>query len=155
MPERIDTFSGEYRFLSNFSPAFFCWMGQWYPSSEHAYQAAKTVDPSQREAIARLATAGEAKKAGQKLKLRPDWELVKIEVMASILRVKFSHPSYGHRLKATEPAELIEGNYWGDEFWGVCKGKGENHLGKLLMQIREELPPLPKKPNFDDIEDLI
>lgn len=32
-----------------------------------------------------------------------------------------------------------EGNTWGDKFWGVCDGEGENHLGKLLMEVRAEL----------------
>lgn len=152
---RIDSFSGEYRYLSNFCPAFIQWMGQWYPSTEHAYQAAKTLDADDREAIAKLATAGEAKKAGHRLQLREDWEEVKLGIMEEILRIKFADPVFGNRLKATEPAELIEGNYWGDRFWGVCEGKGENHLGKLLMKIRADLPEPKRKPNYRDVEDLI
>jgi ribA/ribD-fused uncharacterized protein len=72
--------------------------------------------------------------------MRPDWEQVKILIMTSLVRDKFTrHQDLKEQLLATGDAELIEGNWWGDTFWGVCKGKGENHLGKVLMKVREEL----------------
>ena len=110
-----------------------------YPSVEHAYQAAKTVDRRERAAIAKCATAGEAKKLGQKCAIRPDWDAVKIEIMRGLLKKKFSYRRLKKALLDTGEAYLEEGNNWGDSFWGVCNDIGENHLGKLLMEIRDEL----------------
>ena len=136
----IDSFMGPYRFLSNFYPCWIKFDGAEYPSVEHAYQAAKTSDEQLRLMFQEpIITAGEAKKAGQRLKLRPDWEEIKIEVMYQCLKSKFSQVKFKSLLLSTENEELIEGNWWGDTFWGVCQGKGENHLGKLLMTIREEI----------------
>ncbi len=42
-------------------------------------------------------------------------------------------------LLATGSAELIEGNDWGDDYWGRATPQGKNHLGVVLMQVREEL----------------
>ena len=81
----------------------------------------------------------EARRAGQKLPMRTDWESVKIDVMFRCLKEKFKDPELREKLIDTGDEELIEGNWWGDTFWGVCQGKGENHLGKLLMTIREEI----------------
>src|SRR4051794_10492805 len=69
---KIDSFQGEYRFLSNFWPAEVVYEGVTYPSVEHAYQAAKTLSIEERKRIASLPTPGEAKKEGQKLIKRPD-----------------------------------------------------------------------------------
>jgi ribA/ribD-fused uncharacterized protein len=111
-----------------------------YPTVEHAYQSAKTTDMNERRRIAGIKEPGEAKKAGRALKYRADWDEVKFKVMEECLRYKFTqHPELGEKLLATEDAELIEGNTWGDTIWGVSNGVGENRLGKLLMQIRQEL----------------
>lgn len=137
---RIDSFSGEYRFLSNFWPAQVVYEGITYPTAEHAYQSAKTLDMDQRRQIAELATPSSAKKAGRALQIRPDWEAVKLRVMEDCVRYKFSHDhELRQKLLATGDAELIEGNTWGDRFWGVCEGQGENHLGQILMKVRQEL----------------
>jgi ribA/ribD-fused uncharacterized protein len=136
----IDSFSKEYRFLSNFYP---CWVkldGENYPSVEHAYQAAKTTDEQLRLYFQEpIVTSGEAKKAGRRLKIRQDWEDVKINIMYNLLKDKFLQPKFKTLLLSTQDEELIEGNWWGDTFWGICKGVGENHLGKLLMKVRSEL----------------
>ena len=58
--------------------------------------------------------------------------------MENLLWQKFENPVLRKMLDATKPRELIEGNVWKDSFWGVYNGKGENHLGKLLMLIRSE-----------------
>lgn len=135
----IKTFSGENRFLSNFWLAEVEFEGVVYPSSESAYQAAKTLCLETRKEFTMLAP-GHAKRAGKKLTMRPDWEQVKISVMTEIVRDKFSrHTDLKEKLLATGEQELVEGNHWNDCFWGVCKGKGENNLGKILMRIREEL----------------
>lgn len=136
----IDSFSGAYHFLSNFSAAEVWLDGMSYPTVEHAYQAAKTFDVRERVRIQHADTPNEAKKLGRKSTLRNDWEEVKDEVMYKLLRQKFrQHPTLSHQLLETGDQELIEGNWWGDRYWGMCKGQGQNMLGKLLMQVRTEL----------------
>jgi len=136
----IDAFSGDYNFLSNFYPCKVKLDDVVYPSVEHAYQAAKTLDKDERKPFHKhpLPTAGASKKLGRKLTIRPDWESVKIKVMEDLLVQKFADKDLKKRLQETEGAELVEGNWWGDTFWGVDKKKGgKNHLGKLLMKIRD------------------
>lgn len=136
---KIKAFSGAFEFLSNFHPCRIEWEDVTYTSVEHAFQTAKTLDPIEKASIKECPTPGEARRAGRKLKLRPDWESIKVGVMCGLLRKKFADPALKQELLATGQAELIEGNWWGDRFWGICDGKGRNMLGKLLMQIREEL----------------
>lgn len=135
----INSFSGRYAFLSNFYPEQIEYEGILYPSSEHAFQAAKTLDKTERLRISKLETPGQAKRAGRKVTLRPDWEENKIYVMKDILLIKFSNPDLMKKLISTGKRKLVEDNNWGDTFWGVCNGKGENNLGKLLMVIRAYL----------------
>ena len=135
----IDTFRGEFGFLSNFYIKKFRYKNKTYRSAEHAYQAAKATDPIERLLIKRAATPNRAKSLGRSCRMREDWDLVKISIMEEILRAKFSDPLLAHALAATHPEKLVEGNYWGDHFWGVCEGKGHNHLGKILMRIRRDL----------------
>jgi ribA/ribD-fused uncharacterized protein len=132
----ITEFEGEFRFLSNFYPSPVMLDGIEYPTVEHAYQAAKTIDTAERDRIRNAKHAGTAKKLGRKVTLRPDWEAVKLQVMEDLIRRKFSIPDLKDMLLATEQEELVEGNYWGDTFWGVCEGVGQNHLGKILMKVR-------------------
>lgn len=142
----ITSFTGRYRFLSNFYPAAVVLDGVLYQSVEHAYQAAKTLDHKERKKFqVPLLPPADAKKMGRGVTLRPDWESVKLNIMLVLLRDKFYGTNPGHlteQLLDTGDAELIEGNWWGDIFWGVCNGIGENHLGKLLMQVREEISRL-------------
>jgi ribA/ribD-fused uncharacterized protein len=144
---KIAEFQGEYRFLSNFWPAPVEFEGLMYPSAEHAYQAAKTMDVNERKRIAALATPAEAKAAGRALKpplLRADWEEAKFDVMERCVRDKFTRSGdLRAKLLATGDAELEEGNTWGDRVWGVYQGEGENRLGKILMKVREELRHAP------------
>jgi N-glycosidase YbiA len=135
----INGFKDEYRFLSNFWHARVVLDGQIFPSVEHAYQAAKTLDRPSRIAIALCETPGAAKRAGKQAPMRDGWDDMKLAVMEDLLRQKFKDPELADQLLDTEGHELVEGNFWGDVFWGVCRGKGENHLGKLLMKIRSEL----------------
>lgn len=135
----IDSFSGEHRFLSNFYPSFLSFGKLVFQTVEHGYQAAKSLNQEDWFTIANLVTPGEAKRVGQKLTLRPDWETYKLEAMQDLLRMKFNIPHLKEKLIATGNQELIEGNHWGDTYWGICQGKGQNHLGKLLMKIRSEL----------------
>lgn len=135
--EAIDCFDGEFAWLSNFFPCEVFHQGLLFKSSEAAFQAAKTSDMEERKKFCEF-HAGKAKRKGKKLVLRSDWDQVKIGVMREILECKFSqNPSLLKKLIATDSIQLIEGNDWFDTFWGVCEGKGENHLGKLLMEIRD------------------
>jgi ribA/ribD-fused uncharacterized protein len=137
----IDSFTDKagYGFLSNFYKSTIYIDGVPWPSVEHAYQGHKTTDPVSREMIRKAKTPGEAKKLGQCVTLRPDWEDVKIDLMRTFLRKKFENPFLAPLLLKTGDAELVEGNTWNDTFWGVCRGKGQNWLGKLLMEVRAEL----------------
>lgn len=139
----IDRFDGtQYSFLSNFYTAYVVWEGIKYPTSEHAYQAAKTLNLELRKNVFgdMNSSPAVAKRAGRKIELRSDWESVKIDVMREIVRIKFqTHPKLAEKLLATGNEELVEGNTWGDRFWGQVDGVGENWLGKILMEVREEL----------------
>lgn len=133
-------FFEEYRFLSNFYAAVVELDGLEYSSTEHAYQAAKTLDPAEREVIRTSKKFNEAKRLGKKVTLRPDWEQIKFQVMEDLVRQKFTkHEHLKTMLLETGEQYLEEANNWGDKVWGTCKGVGHNHLGKILMKIREEL----------------
>jgi ribA/ribD-fused uncharacterized protein len=143
----ISKFDKEYRFLSNFYICPVVYGGYRYPSAEHAYQAAKTLSARDRLRVAHQITPGQAKRLGKTLKLRPAWEKKKNTIMLTIVRNKFEiNPGLAGRLLETGDAKLIEGNNWGDLYWGMVRvdddmGKwaGENYLGKILMQVRDEL----------------
>ncbi len=140
MSERIESFKGPHSFLSNFHPAPTTYEGVDYPTSEHAFQAAKTLDVEARKKVAALSTPGKAKAAGKKVALRDDWNNIRVSIMREIVTAKFTqNPDLAKELLATDDAELIEGNTWNDTFWGTCRGKGHNWLGKILMEIRTAL----------------
>ncbi len=139
--ETIDRFDGtEYRFLSNFHPSEITYDGIVYPTVEHAYQAQKTLEPSLRKAIAALKTPGETKKAGRRVDIRDNWDNIKAGYMKELVFLKFAtHPNLAVKLLNTRGKELVEGNTWGDTFFGVCDGVGANHLGRILMEVRDHL----------------
>lgn len=137
----ITRFSGEYEFLSNFYIVPVRWDNRVYTSSEAAFQSAKTLDPTIREQFAEM-TPSEAKRRGRKVVLRDDWESVKDKVMRDVVAAKFvQHPELAIKLLDTGDATLLEGNSWHDTYWGVDEHtlKGQNHLGKILMDIRDKL----------------
>lgn len=135
----INQFKGKYEFLSNFYPCTVRMDGLIYPSVEHAYQAMKTADMDERINIQRAKSPGEARRRGQKVQIRPNWEHVKVGIMNILVRKKFENPELADKLKATGQQRLVEGNHWHDYFWGVCDGRGLNKLGEILMQVRSEL----------------
>lgn len=144
MTDPIYTFFDEYRFLSNFYSAEFMWDGILWPSSEHAYQAAKTLDRAARIHIATsptLRSPGKVKRHGKTLDIRPDWEEVKFDVMYEIVQAKFDqNPDLQQKLLDTGDRRLEEGNLHKDTTWGVCppaSGKGKNWLGEILMDLRK------------------
>lgn len=136
--DKITRFDGEYRFLSNFYPSPIVILGFDYPTVEHAYQSWKAKNLADWKYVALSETPAVAKRRGREIDCREDWDRIKIEVMEFCLRKKFEDPVLLEMLVSTFPMDLVEGNWWGDTFWGVCNGKGENHLGKLLMKIRLE-----------------
>lgn len=140
----ITHFTGENRWLSNFGEESVVYEGTVYPTSEHAFQAAKTLDVEERLKIKACKTPGKAKKLGRKVTLRSDWEEVKIDIMEEIVTAKFMQNSnIAKKLLDTGSQYLIEGNTWGDKFWGCVyennKWVGHNHLGTILMKIRKKL----------------
>jgi ribA/ribD-fused uncharacterized protein len=135
----IDNFRGLMGFLSNFAPCRMEIDGITYPTLEHAFQAAKVSDPDIKRKIAGIQNPGLAKRYGREhIKISPEWGASRIEVMESLLRIKFSKQGFKDSLLATGDEELQEGNSWGDKFWGTVNGVGANNLGILLMKLREE-----------------
>lgn len=152
MSDEIGRFAGAYRFLSGFYPAQVDWEGIIYTSSEHAFNAGKTLEQELRERIAAAPTPAEAKRLGGPpsrggivRELRPGWdELVRYHVMGQVQAIKFADPVLFRQLLATGSAQLVEGNTWHDTHWGVCHcprhgGVGDNHLGRMLMRVRAQL----------------
>ena len=135
----ISSFRGKNEFLSNMYSCRVVINGEVYPSAEHAFQAMKSLDRDVRITLSVCPSAKDVKRYGRKIALRPDWEDVKVDIMYNILKAKFTNPVLAQKLLATKDEELIEGNTWGDTFWGVCKGKGKNMLGNLLMKVRKEI----------------
>lgn len=135
----INEFRGQYDFLSNFYPAEVKYEGITYQNNEAAFQAQKVTDYREQEQF-RLVSPSDAKKLGRKVKLRSDWEQVKDDIMYQIVKAKFTqNEDLKQKLIDTGNSELIEGNTWNDTYWGMCRGKGKNMLGKILMRVREEL----------------
>lgn len=130
--EVIEVFEGKYRFLSNFWPDN-------ARTLEHQYQAAKTDNEIWVGRILSAPTPDAAKKLGRRCPIRPTWDDEKYLVMTILVRQKFSDPILRKALLETGEAQLVEGNWWGDTIWGVCKGEGKNWLGEILMSTREAL----------------
>ena len=141
----IVEFDGDYAFLSNFYPSSIYHDGITYPTNEHFFQAMKTLDIDERKAIAAADTPGKAKRMGRNVKLRPDWEKIKVDVMRLGLILKFTDAELAEKLIATGDEELVEGNWWCDQTWGSCtcpkhiRTPGRNLLGMLLMELRKDL----------------
>lgn len=136
MENAIKEFRNEFYFLSNFYEADVTYDGYTYRNNESAFQAQK--DLTRRIQFTEL-KPNQARSLGRKVNLRSDWEQVKVKIMEEIVRCKFDqHPDLKEKLIDTGDRLLIEGNTWNDTFWGVCKGKGKNNLGLILMKIRKE-----------------
>ncbi len=138
---KINQFRGDYYFLSNFYEANVEYIGLTYKNNEAAFQAQKCIDHSDRVKFTDLAP-NNAKALGRRVKLRSDWESVKVEIMHQIVYNKFTqNKDLGEKLLQTGDTELIEGNTWNDKFWGVDlkTGVGRNQLGKILMEVRKEI----------------
>lgn len=151
----INKFDGEYRFLSNFYPCKIEHDGIIYNSVE-AYYVAMKSDSSQvidrinytptdfRKMITNIKSPGHVKKIGQKIRIRPNWDSKKLEYMKWAVNEKFKDNTLKNMLLSTGTMDIVEGNWWHDNFYGQCicekcANKGKNKLGKLLMEIRNEL----------------
>lgn len=137
-PEGIFGFFGGYRWLSNFHLVDIHIDGITYSSTEAAYMSRKTLDEEERYILSSL-PPNKAKAYGQTVKLRPDWEEVKVEEMLLVNILKYENPDLRDQLINTGDLYLEETNHWNDTFWGVCNGVGKNNLGKVLMNIRRYL----------------
>lgn len=148
--DKIDSFKGNYYFLSNFYEAPVTYDGLSFANNEAAFQAQKCVESKDRVKFCSL-NPSEAKKLGRRIELRKDWEDVKVKVMTEVVRCKFyQNPDLADKLLATGDAYLEEGNTWGDRIWGTVNGQGKNLLGGILMTVREEL----RLKREQDLEDL-
>ena len=143
----INFFKDEYEGFSNFDPVVIYYMHYNYPTLEHAYVASKSFDGLFHHRISKVPAdkAGLAKRMGREVKLRGDWEKVKVRLMERFLRQKFSYEKFRNLLLSTGDEILVEGNWWHDNYWGNCHCnkckdiEGQNMLGRLLMKIREDL----------------
>lgn len=136
----ISRFEGEFRFLSNFFRSPILVWGWELPTVEHGFQLLKFRDVANQQRIADCVTASEARQLGRRLSpLRSDWTRYRLNAMRTLLQQKFASPHLRTALLNTGDEELVEGNTWNDTFWGVCRDRGSNHLGLLLMEIRGEL----------------
>ena len=138
--EDIYGFKDEYRWLSNFyklqEPIDLYGCVFYY--TENLYQAFKCNKADDFILMASL-TPGEAKRFGKRVELNPDFEANKLSIMKQILDIKFRQEYFKRRLLDTGNCLIFEENSWKDFFWGCHNGIGENHLGKIIMEIREEL----------------
>ncbi len=139
LDEDVIGFNDVYRFLSNFWNQKISFGKITFPNAEAAYQAAKSADPKDWDQFTRVQTGAEAKALGRKIILQADWNQKKLGVMEQVVHQKFQDHWLRQSLLSTENHQLVEDNYWNDTFWGVCKGVGENHLGKILMAERTAL----------------
>ncbi len=135
----INSFRDEYYYLSNFYEAKVTYNGLTFQNNEAAFQAQKCTDPAEMTKFTNI-SASEAKKLGRKASLRKDWEDVKIGIMRDLVYAKFEqNEDLADKLLSTGNEYLEEGNTWGDKIWGTVNGKGANNLGKILMEVRENL----------------
>lgn len=141
----INTFRGKWTKLGNYSSCVVFFHGHAYQSVEHAFQAQKSTDPAIQKMVRDQPTPATAKKLARSVLLRPDWDAVKVPVMRELLHEKFAQEPERSILLSTGEEELIEGNWWHDNFWGDCDCEkcisipGQNWLGKLLMEVRSAL----------------
>ena len=129
-------FFNDRRWLSNMWPCKVFFNNLLFPSVENAYQSQKNP---RLEAKFVDITPIEAKRKSKTVTIVPDWEARRLRVMRTLIAIKFEDQELAQQLIDTGDEPLIEYNWWGDTFWGVCSGKGENTLGKMLMKQRDYL----------------
>lgn len=140
----IKEFQNEHRWLSNFYPCEIEYEGIVYPTVEHFYVSMKTLDPNIRKYISTIESPGKAKRYGNKIDVRENWDDLKIQVMEYVINKKFNKPHFKELLLNTGDDIIVEGNRWHDNFYGSCQcdkcgNNGKNILGKLIMKTRKSL----------------
>lgn len=142
----VKGFFGAFRWLSNFFLVDVKFEGDVYPSTESAYQSAKIISRDERKQFQTRYWPNDsmrmgmmARKMGRMLKICDDWEHSKFDVMREVCQNKFFNNEMRELLLLTKNSHLEETNDWGDQYWGVCGGVGDNNLGKILMKIREDM----------------
>lgn len=138
----IPEFKNKYRWLSNFYPVEITLDGIAYPSVEHAYMSSKSDDTSWKHFCSDVSnSAGTVKKRSREIQLKPEWDNLKLSIMKECINQKYAQEPFRSKLIATGNQHIQEGNWWGDQFWGVClkSGQGSNHLGKLILSVRDTL----------------
>lgn len=146
MPDHviIPEFSPPWECFSNFHPSVLIISGKIYPTVEHAYQASKALSEAEHEWVRTALDARTAKKRGRRVQLRPNFDNMRIPLMRLFVTMKFTmYTDYRQTLIGSGNAIIQEGNWWNDTFWGICRGVGENHLGLLLMEVRDLMLLLP------------
>ncbi len=140
--KQIFFYEHDFYIFSNFSSFAIEWKGDLWMTSEHVYQAEKFEDPTIRKEIQECRSAHNAMKTAHKHRsaYRENWDNLKLAVMKEILHTKVEqHPYVKKKLLESGDKELIE-NSWRDDYWGWGPNKdGANHLGKLWMQVRDEV----------------
>ena len=128
----IESFRGGNGFLSNFLEKPILVDNRIFDSLEAAYQCEKAVEERKNEFLG--IPANVAKRLGRAQPKPKNWDLRKVGIMKRLLRIKFSDVILRQRLLATGDAELIEGNWWHDEFWGICScpKHGKGHIGAQI-----------------------
>jgi ribA/ribD-fused uncharacterized protein len=143
--EPITALTGRWQPLSNFHRVPIVVFSAVWPTVEHAFQGLKTFDVGAREQIRAASRPADAKRLGRQVTLRDDWKQVKVDVMRTCLRAKFTqHADLAALLLATGERDIQEGNTWGDTCWGMVDGVGDNRLGRLLAEVRTELAVLAR-----------
>ena len=139
-PDVINRFKGEYDFLSNRFPCRVLWEGFEYRSAEAAFQASKCQDEMERRVYASCSTDKAIMKGKDQIPYQ-GWEEDQLAIMESILRAKFEqNPSLMQKLADTGNCVLLNGNNKQETFWGIdlYSWIGENHLGRIIMNIRDK-----------------
>lgn len=165
----ITEFRGPHSFLSNFHRGDPFYLPGWQrlmPTAEHAFQACKARYGEGADWVLEADSPQLAKSRGRQVDAHPDWELIKKRIMLKVLLAKFSDDRLRSLLVSTGDAVLIEGNDWGDTYWGAVRYgargfdsalpywhfgvrgpldcgndllAGQNWLGRELMMVREVL----------------
>jgi GTP cyclohydrolase II len=136
-PQEIRGFFGQWAFLNSYYPVVVPLDGELYPSVGHAYQAAKNSDPDHRSKIRNTFDYSKVLALGRSGPHREDWNDVRLNIMKSLANAKFTQPWFRQQLLDTYPKRLVDDNDDDDEFWGESSCGGLNHMGRVLMHIRE------------------
>ncbi len=150
--KQIPAFRNEAGFLSNFAPYYHDEYMKIdhviYLSNEHFYQAMKFTNKDKQRMISNHDFKGLKGYVRTLGPINPDWDNIRNSVMRTGLEYKFNLPRFKTLLLSTGDEEIVERNTWRDTYWGVYQGKGENRLGKMLMEIRDKLKIINENPNW-------